>query len=61
MNSSFDNFDILVGKPQLWQMGGFGPLYLQVGGLSGFIGYAPDTASDAVQREKLQQVHADSK
>jgi len=53
MISSFDNFEILVGKPQLWQMGGFGPVYLHVGGLSGFIGYAPDIASDAVQREKL--------
>ena len=46
MSSSSDFFDlILVGTPQIWQMGGFGPVYLHVRGVSGFIGKAPDNAS----------------
>jgi hypothetical protein len=60
MNLSSDCFDlILVGTPQFWQMGGVGPLYLQVSGLSGFIGDIPDISDAVLTRKPLKKFLGD--
>jgi hypothetical protein len=55
VKSPSDRFDlILVGIPQVWQMGGVGPLYLQVCGVCGFMGNAPDFSNAVEIRRGLR-------